>query len=667
MYNPGMTPAPRFKEGLGGQDPPRYLTKTDQAVEALRGAIRIGSIRPGEWIRVEEWAEHLGLSATPLREALRRLEAEHVVAMHAHRGAQVTMLSEREFAEIYRIRGVLEPLALELAVAKLDAVGWRTISDELSVVQERYHQAAVDRDIEGARSLNQEFHLTLYDEARSPRLSSLISSMWMLLPFGTLHLDPDRLTTSASEHDELLEAIAEGHAARASLPAERSHPGISLQRLGPRSGQRRILLFCRGHSLTERRGGEGFLSQYRVLELGDCAGMFCGKLLGDLGCEVIRIEPPAGDELRRERPLVNWRGSEVSAAWLAYNTSKRSLSLDIEAGEIQSLIDSLIDECDAVVVSGSAKWIRTHGLSPSELRSRRERLVVATITPFGMDGPYADYTITDLVAQSAGGVIYVNGDRDRPPVRISEEQTWAQVGSQTAFVLLAALFAVGASGTGEGIDMSIHEAIVATLMSTVPSWQFGGSIHMRDALPLVGKSIRIRNVWPCKDGFVTFRLSFGQNVGMRNIRLTEWMNEEGMVGDLALVPWDYLSTLELDQSEVDGWQDTIQEFFLEKTKQQLYDGALDRRIMLFPVLDLSEMLSNEQLSSRQFFLSGIDPSIGDARWPGPFFRSGIPNLDPQPSRPPDLGQDSTSVLTELCGLDEESIADLTAKGIVTCL
>src|SRR5262249_434434 len=160
------------------------------------------------------------------------------------------------------------------------------------------------------------------------------------------------------------------------------------------------------------------------------------------------------------------------------------------------------------------------------------------ITPFGLEGPYRDYRLSDLVAQAAGGFAYTNGDRDRPPVRISEEQTWAQAGAQAAFAALTALYAAGRAGRGGGIDLSIPEAILARLCNIAAWWQIEQRIPERNALRRLGRETRVRDIWPCKDGFVAFRLSFGFGSGARNLRLIPWMEEEGMAEELIAVPWE---------------------------------------------------------------------------------------------------------------------------------
>lgn len=405
------------------------------------------------------------------------------------------------------------------------------------------------------------------------------------------------------------------------------------------------------------------LEGYRILEVGDLSGAFCGKLLGDLGCEVLQVEPPDGALRRSLGPLVTWNGEQVSSTWLAYSTSKRSICIDIQQHRGRQLLDRLLDRADAIIASGPPAWLEEHRLRPQDVRAGRPRLVAAAITPFGLEGPYRQYRISDLVAQSAGGLTYTNGDRDRPPVRITEEQTWPQAGAQAAFVVIAALSAAQREGVGESIDFSIQEAIVSSLVSVAPWWQLEHRIVERNALTQMGRDILIRNIWPCKDGFVTYRLSVGQGIGSRNLRLIEWMEEEGMAEDLLAVPWEYMSTLEVTQEQVSGWQATIERFFATKTKDELYAEALKRRILLFPVLELSDMLHNEQLRARGFFVPLTDADGQHVQFPGSMFRSSL-GAGSEPDPPPLLGQHTRQALTELAGCEEAELAELAAAGVI---
>jgi crotonobetainyl-CoA:carnitine CoA-transferase CaiB-like acyl-CoA transferase len=404
------------------------------------------------------------------------------------------------------------------------------------------------------------------------------------------------------------------------------------------------------------------LAGYRVLELGDPAAMFAGKLLGDMGCEVLRVEPPSGDPWREQAPCVPWGGAQRSALWVAYNTSKRCVTLDVAAVEGRALLDRLIDAADILIASGPAEWLEALRLRPADVRTGRRKLVALTISPFGLTGPLRDYRASDLVLQAAGGMLYLNGNEDRPPVRISEETCWAQAGAQAAFAASAALNSAQRDGVGEGIDLSVQEAITDALVDALPWWQHSRR-HKRRRTHSGYGDVTIPTIWPCQDGYVCFRLSFGKGLGKRNQRLLGWMAEEGMDDGLREVPWESISTITLAQSDADGYVRRIERFFRTKTRTELYAGARARHIILFPVTELSDVPLDRQMRERGFFVELSDPLGRPAVFPGALFRSwGAEEAGPAPAAP-DTGH-SAAVLAELAGVDAARFAQLRADGVV---
>jgi len=413
----------------------------------------------------------------------------------------------------------------------------------------------------------------------------------------------------------------------------------------------------------------GLLSGYRVVEVGDPAAMFAGKLLGDMGCDVLRIEPPGAERWPSEPPRVPWNGGEASALWLAYNTSKRSVSLDVTRPEGRALLDKLIDAADVVIASAAPTWLEAQRLRPVDLREHsqpaRAKLVAVAITPFGLTGPRRDWPGGDLILQAAGGMLFLNGNEDRAPVRISEETCWAQAGSQAGFVASAALFSAQRDGVGEGIDLSAHEAIEAALVDAVPWWQHLGRVKPRRTFSGYG-DIAIPTVWPCRDGYVCYRLSVGKRLGLRTLKLVEWMVEEGMDDGLKNVDWEAISTLTLSQAVADSYVQRIERFFRTKTREELYAGAVKRYMILFPVAELSDMRDDSQMRSRGFFAPLADARGGTALYPGPLFRvRGAQGLDPHPSAPSPVGADTADVLAEMAGVDGAALARLRSQGVVS--
>jgi crotonobetainyl-CoA:carnitine CoA-transferase CaiB-like acyl-CoA transferase len=374
------------------------------------------------------------------------------------------------------------------------------------------------------------------------------------------------------------------------------------------------------------------LAGYCVVELGDPGAMFAGKILGDMGAEVVRVVPADGDPWRARPPLVRWGDAQVSAQWLAYNTSKSLLGIALDNPEGRRIFERLLERADIVIAGGPPAALAAQRLLPDELRASRRKLVALAMTPFGLSGPKKDWLATDLVLEAAGGMLFVNGDEDRPPVRISEEMAWAQGGSQAAFVALAALHSAQQDGIGESIDFSLHETIVGALIDIVPWWRVEQRRKMRHAKSRQGRNVEIPQIWHCKDGYVCYRLSFGRSIGKRNLSLVRWMANEGDDG-LLEVDWEKISTLEMTQQQADGYVQRIGRFFRSKTRAELYAGARERHMLLFPVAELGDVLASEQLAARGFFRSIADPSGRAVRFPGALFKA-LPEATPFPSAPP---------------------------------
>lgn len=184
-----------------------FQTKNELAFSLLRDAIVSGELSPGQWIPVEEWAERLGVSQTPVREALRRLEAQGLVEIHVHRGARVTTRTHQHLLETYHMRAALESLAARLAVERLSDEEFADLLQTVESITEEMDQAERAGDMSLVRSKNRDLHMAIYRAAGMPRLYLLIENLWATYPFDTLSLLPGRPAEAMKEHRKLLEAI----------------------------------------------------------------------------------------------------------------------------------------------------------------------------------------------------------------------------------------------------------------------------------------------------------------------------------------------------------------------------------------------------------------------------------------------------------------------------
>src|ERR1700733_7609139 len=177
----------------------------------------------------------------------------------------------------------------------------------------------------------------------------------------------------------------------------------------------------------------GALQGVRVVELGSRAGAYCGKMLAGLGAEVILVEPPGGCELRREPPFAE-RGSDtnLSLPFAYYSAGKRSVILDLDAHADRDRFRALVGSCEILIEAETLGTMTARGLGYSDLRRLRPALVMASISPFGQDGPRSLWKAGDIVAMALGGMMALGGYKDSPPLRPAGEQAFLAAGAFAA-------------------------------------------------------------------------------------------------------------------------------------------------------------------------------------------------------------------------------------------
>ena len=407
------------------------------------------------------------------------------------------------------------------------------------------------------------------------------------------------------------------------------------------------------------------LSPYCVLDLADEKGLLGGKVLADLGAEVIKIEPPSGDQSRAIGPFYqNQIAPENSLHWMAYNTSKRSITLDLEHPKGREIFRELVRKADFVIESFSPGYLEQLDLDYPQLREIAPHLIMASITPFGRTGPYKDYKSSDLVNMAMGGVMFITGDETRPPLCLALNQSYILAGIHCAMSCLTALTFRQSSGLGQHIDISLQEAVTRTIWS-LPFWEFLNFVEPRMGNKgTYGNYIFMREVWQCEDGYVV-RVPFGGTWGAPDWKaLVAWMEEDGVVGSLKGVDWDTMDTTELTQDQVDTWERDMGRFFLLHTKAELKDGAIQRGIKLLGVEAVPEILGSEQLKARGFWKELHHPELGKSvTYPGFFFLSNNTSHGPR-SRAPLVGEHNRQVYQDKLGLSTEEIDQLKQDAVI---
>ena len=302
-------------------------------------------------------------------------------------------------------------------------------------------------------------------------------------------------------------------------------------------------------------------------------------MLADLGADVTLI---TDEQLRETHPY----------EWAAFNAGKTLAEYD----------ESLLRDADVVIETGVTPRYEELG-SPT--------VVWCVLTPFGRRGPKAAQRASDLSVQAQSGVMYMTGDPDRAPVACSSPTSSHHGCADAVAGIMAALLQREKTGRGQLVDVSMQEAHLMATMSRVGQWStVGGRGKRAGALMRVGETVQ-REIWPCKDGYVSFGLRGGpaRIPGLK--RLVAWMNQEGLApSSLRERDWDTYNHNLLSQEEVAEISEPIAAFFLTKTMTELYDAALTRGLMLAPANTAREILGSRQYASRGLFVEMDDPRHG---------------------------------------------------------
>lgn len=413
---------------------------------------------------------------------------------------------------------------------------------------------------------------------------------------------------------------------------------------------------------------EPLLGSYKALDLADERGYFCGKILADLGADVIKIEKPGGDFSRRIGPFYHDKAdTEKSLSWLAYNTSKRGITLNIEKEDGKEILRRLIERSDVLVESFAPGYLKKLGLGYSSLKKLNKGLIMASISPFGEAGPYGQYKADDLTVSAMGGLAYVTGDADRPPVRISFPQCFNMAAANAAVAIATALYHREGTGRGQHIDVSAQECQLWTLMTVIPIWEQRGRIIQRSgAFRRFAMGQMERQTWPCKDGYVSFVKWGGAVGGARSNRaLVEWMDSEGMATEYVKnMDWDAFDMATCTQETHDKTGEAMGKFFLSHTKSELYEGAINRRILLYPAFGMQDLLQYEQLKARHFWEKVEHEELGDSiTYPGAFAKIKTAPLKP-PKRAPRIGEHNEEIYLKEMGMSKEEYLLLKQAGVI---
>ena len=410
---------------------------------------------------------------------------------------------------------------------------------------------------------------------------------------------------------------------------------------------------------------ERMLPDYRVLDLTDEKGLLCARILGDLGADVIKIEQPGGDRARCLGPFYkDMPHPEKSLYWFFYNSNKRGITLNLETGDGREIMRRLVEKADFLVESYSPGYLDSLELGYAALKKINPRIIMTSITPFGQDGPHKDFKITDLIAAASGGLVFILGDEDRPPVRITAEQSFCQAGAQATVASLMALYYREAFDEGQQVDVSIQESMTWPLSYTIPYWDLGRWIWGRAGSFQKRVDVKIQMLFRCKDGFINYRLGVAALWGRSQKNLVETMNQEGIGLELKDIDWANIGMDELNQEDHDRWIEPIEEFFMQHTREELYELSQENNFQLAPVYSPKEVYENCQLSARDYWVKLDHPELGEAiTYPGAFYKSNETEVRVR-RRAPLIGEHNREIYGEELGFSSENLLQLKQANII---
>jgi crotonobetainyl-CoA:carnitine CoA-transferase CaiB-like acyl-CoA transferase len=370
------------------------------------------------------------------------------------------------------------------------------------------------------------------------------------------------------------------------------------------------------------------LAPYRVLDLTGPLGFVCGKVMADLGADVVKIEPPAGDE----RDLY----------WIAANAGKRSVTLDLEKD--RDLFRKLAAKADFII-----ETFAPGTLNYDELRKANPGLIMVSITPFGQSGPYAHYKASDLEIMALSGAMSLAGQENGEPMRVSAPQSAWWVGVEAVMGALTALEYRSETGRGQHVDVSAQVAVLSAIAHAPAFWDINRINPLRAGIYVTGRSVtgaKMTALWPCRDGWINFIIYGGAAGQHTNQQLVRWMDETGFApGWFKEIDWPTFKVTSLTQQEVDRLEAPIGVFLATLTKQEFLEAALRKEMLGYPVSTVADIFKDRQLAARSFWSVVIDVTTGKTmKAPGGFAIVNGSRI-PAGRRAPRAGEHNDEILT----------------------
>ena len=391
------------------------------------------------------------------------------------------------------------------------------------------------------------------------------------------------------------------------------------------------------------------LEGLKVLELGQLiAGPFAAKILAEFGADVIKVEPPAGDPLRKWR----YMHDGTSVWWAAHARNKRSITIDLRQPEGQDLVKRLAEQADIVIENFRPGAMEKWGLGFQDLHAINPKLIMLRVSGYGQSGPYKDRPGFGVIGEAMGGLRYLSGEPGRPPVRVGVSIGDTLSGLHGVIGILMALrHREVQGGVGQEIDVALYESVFNMMESLIPEYSKFGAIRQPSGASMPG--IAPTNAYPCLNGKYALIAGNGDSIYKRLMTL---IGREDLANDPALQ----------DNPGRAAHAETIDQAISEWTSERSLDDVLallhEAGVPSGRSYDASDIANDPHYRAREMILETTLPDGSPIEVPGI-----VPKLSKTPGAvdrlAPRLGEHTAEILKEV-GLDDEACQRLKDKGIV---
>jgi crotonobetainyl-CoA:carnitine CoA-transferase CaiB-like acyl-CoA transferase len=389
------------------------------------------------------------------------------------------------------------------------------------------------------------------------------------------------------------------------------------------------------------------LDDIRVLDLSEAvAGPYCTKLLAGLGAEVIKVERPGrGDIARRLGPFTQEvSDAEQSALFLYLNTSKKSITLNVQNTTGASILRHLAQNCDILVESFSPGHLAQFGLSYADLEPLNPSLIYTSVTPFGQSGPYRDYKGSELITQAVGAVMHTVGLPDREPLKIGGYAALYTAGMSAFSATLLALHVRDTKGYGQHVDVSGMETMTVAQIHASIQHQFGRTPARRNS-----------TLVQAQDGWVHPGLE-------RGVGEDTWARVCELIGQPALAEDARFHSRETRREHQQALMAIIGAWAATQPKEDIYHALQALRSVAGYVATVEDLFASRQFVAREFFQAIDHPRAGEARYPGAPFT--IQDTTWRHTRAPFLGEHNMEIYSSDIAYTTDDLSRLYSLGII---